>query len=104
MDATAYAVHPAAERDRPSRVPGLNVLIAEDNVDGANLMAQVLDDAGHNVRVLYDGQDALTAAMKLVTYPSTAAFGSAIIATIPSVRLVLSPERAETFCPSTSGR
>jgi two-component system OmpR family response regulator len=42
---------------------GLRILIAEDNADGAESMAHVLRAAGHSVRVVADGVQAVTAAL-----------------------------------------
>ncbi len=49
----------------PSNHPvgGLNVLVAEDDPATAEVLARTLEDVGHEVRVLYDGRDALTAAL-----------------------------------------
>jgi CheY-like chemotaxis protein len=41
----------------------LDVLIAEDNLDGAETLAHVLETEGHTVRVVYDGGAAVTAAL-----------------------------------------
>ena len=45
---------------QPSRVPR-RVLVVDDNTDVADMMAEVLKEAGHEVRVANDGQGALTA-------------------------------------------
>src|SRR6266566_2145726 len=61
---TAVSVaHPSAERDDLHLTAGLHVLIAEDNVDGAETLAYVLERSGHSVRVVYDGKAAVTAAL-----------------------------------------
>jgi DNA-binding response OmpR family regulator len=59
----ATASHCSAERDCAQLVAGLNVLVAEDDADGAESIALNLERAGHNVRVLYDGQSAVAAAL-----------------------------------------
>ncbi|HEX4591376.1 MAG TPA: response regulator [Gemmataceae bacterium] len=41
----------------------LEVLIAEDNTDGAESLAHILEYAGYSVRVVYDGQAAVAAAL-----------------------------------------
>ena len=40
-----------------------DILIAEDNLDGAETLAYVLESAGHSVRVVYDGKAAVAAAL-----------------------------------------
>jgi two-component system, sensor histidine kinase len=59
----ATAPHSSADRDCAQLVAGLNVLVAEDDADGAESMALDLERAGHNVRVVYDGQAAVAAAL-----------------------------------------
>jgi CheY-like chemotaxis protein len=53
---------PWVENEPPSSRPGLNVLIAEDNAEGAESLAYILEHAGHNVRVAYNGREAVAAA------------------------------------------
>ena len=43
---------------------GLRILLAEDNADSAESMAHVLRAAGHSVRVVADGVQAVTAALQ----------------------------------------
>jgi len=50
---------PQAQRDRPARA--LDVVIADDNVDFAWSLSELLDSAGHRVRVFHDGVEALQA-------------------------------------------
>jgi CheY-like chemotaxis protein len=58
------AVAPHLSADRESRsAAGLDILIAEDNQDGAQSLAHILRRAGHNVRVVGDGQSAVAAAL-----------------------------------------
>jgi DNA-binding response OmpR family regulator len=59
----ATTAHCSAERDCAQLVAGLNVLVAEDDADGAESMAVTLERAGHNVRVVYDGQSAVASAL-----------------------------------------
>jgi two-component system CheB/CheR fusion protein len=63
VDTATIAVRPTLGNDGRRRLPGLNVLVAEDDPDGANMLGCLLEDMGHRVRVLYDGQDALTSAL-----------------------------------------
>jgi signal transduction histidine kinase/CheY-like chemotaxis protein len=41
------------------RAPGLRVLVADDNVDAADSLCELLDLAGHVSRVAYDGEEAV---------------------------------------------
>lgn len=50
------------ERDATT-IAGLDILIAEDNTDGAESLAHILERSGHSVRVVYDGQAAVTSAL-----------------------------------------
>jgi CheY-like chemotaxis protein len=59
----ATACHPSAERECDSLTAVRNVLVAEDDPNGAEYLAQVLERAGHNVRVVYDGESAVAAAL-----------------------------------------
>ena len=53
----------AGPADRAARDgPGRRVLLADDNVDFVNSLAQLLQSQGHEVRVTYDGAEALEAA------------------------------------------
>ncbi len=63
MSTVTFAVRPSAERDSPQLTAGLNILIAEDNADGAETLAFLLERAGHTVRVVYDGKAAVAAAL-----------------------------------------
>ncbi|SFC64072.1 ATP-binding protein [Massilia yuzhufengensis] len=45
----------------PSGQPGLRVLVADDNVDAADTLAFLLREKGHEVRVAYDGEEAVQA-------------------------------------------
>jgi two-component system CheB/CheR fusion protein len=58
------AIAPHQSPSRESRtVAGLDILLAEDNVDGAYSLALILRRAGHAVRVVGDGQSAVAAAL-----------------------------------------
>jgi PAS domain S-box-containing protein len=53
----------------PERAPSVGtssrrVLVVDDNVDAAQLLAEALTDLGHNTRVAYDGPSALTEAAR----------------------------------------
>jgi CheY-like chemotaxis protein len=59
----AHATHAAPKRDTHptgSRVPR-RVLVVDDNIDIADMMSEVLKEAGHVVRVAHDGKQALSA-------------------------------------------
>jgi two-component system OmpR family response regulator len=62
MSATMLT-HPSAEREAQQVEAKLSVLIAEDNLDGAETLARVLERAGHEVRVVYDGKAAVAVAL-----------------------------------------
>jgi CheY-like chemotaxis protein len=49
--------------DDSDHFPGLDILIAEDNLDGAESLARILEAEGHAVRVVYDGGAAVAAAL-----------------------------------------
>ncbi|MCR5882363.1 ATP-binding protein [Rhizobacter sp. J219] len=59
---------PAAAAPAPRRVSGeappMRVLVADDNVDFATSLAELLRGAGHTVEVVHDGAAALTAARR----------------------------------------
>jgi CheY-like chemotaxis protein len=61
--AGTLALHPSVERESAALGPSLDILIAEDNLDGAESLAHILERAGHTVRVVFDGQAAVTAAL-----------------------------------------
>jgi len=60
MNREAAFGHPCPERTSLRRVTRLTVLIA---ADGADQIGAALDAAGHDVRVLYNGRDALVSAL-----------------------------------------
>jgi two-component system OmpR family response regulator len=62
MSTISFA-HPSAERESLQLTAGLDILIAEDNADGAETLAYLLERAGHNVRVVYDGKAAVASAL-----------------------------------------
>lgn len=43
-------------------IPGLRILVVDDNEDAANSLATLLEVMGHEVRTAYDGPEALVAA------------------------------------------
>src|SRR5687767_4972126 len=51
--------------DTPPPTRPLNVLVVDDNPDAAESLALVLRDVGHDVRVAWNGLDALAAAREL---------------------------------------
>jgi CheY-like chemotaxis protein len=58
-----YAPHRMDQIDaQPVRPSGLRVLVVDDNVDAANTLAMLVQLAGHDVRIAYDGPPALTLA------------------------------------------
>jgi CheY-like chemotaxis protein len=59
----ATAVRPSAEKESAGLTAVRNVLIAEDDADGAEYLARVLERSGHTVRVVYDGEAAVAAAL-----------------------------------------
>jgi CheY-like chemotaxis protein len=59
----ATTSHPSADRECEFLTAPRSVLIAEDDPAGAEYLAQVLERAGHNVRVVYDGETAVAAAL-----------------------------------------
>jgi two-component system OmpR family response regulator len=46
----------------PAALSGLRVLVVDDNVDAAQTLAMLVQLAGHDVRIAYDGPPALTLA------------------------------------------
>jgi PAS domain S-box-containing protein len=59
--AAADAQESAGEGDRPA-ASGLKILLVEDSVDSAEMMAFILQLGGHDVRIAHDGPAALEAA------------------------------------------
>jgi CheY-like chemotaxis protein len=59
----ATASHASADRECEHLVCELNVLVAAGDEDGAESMALNLERVGHAVRVVYDGQAAVAAAL-----------------------------------------
>jgi signal transduction histidine kinase/CheY-like chemotaxis protein len=58
-DARAHAAHSALTDARPAADAPLRVLVVDDNVDAANLLAESLKLAGHDVRQAHDGVQCL---------------------------------------------
>ena len=61
----------AAAADTPGARRSLRILVADDNVDAADTLANLLRAKGHEVRVAYDGEAAVRAA---AAFPSDLAF------------------------------
>jgi CheY-like chemotaxis protein len=61
--AGSLIAHPSAEREGATLVRPLDVLIADDNRDGAESLARLLESAGHKVRIVFDGQAAVASAL-----------------------------------------
>jgi len=56
--------HPTLPGDRPPSTPGLRILIADDNRDGADSLAEMLKQLGHDTRTVYDGEAAVSMAQE----------------------------------------
>ena len=61
---------PVAAMRRGHSATGLRVLVVDDNVDAASMLAEVLAELGHEVEVAYDGPQALEIAQRF--RPTTA--------------------------------
>src|SRR5262249_43536133 len=62
----AAADHAPLEGEAPAAEPSVRrVLIVDDNVDAADLIAEVLTQLGHATRTAYDGPSALAIAAEL---------------------------------------
>jgi signal transduction histidine kinase/ActR/RegA family two-component response regulator len=61
---------PVATLQPPHGRTGLRVLVVDDNVDAAGMLAEVLEELGHEVEVAYDGPQALEIAQRF--RPTTA--------------------------------
>jgi PAS domain S-box-containing protein len=59
---SASSVQPIPERAQSAAPPSRKVLIADDNRDAATSLAMLLEMAGHETRVVFDGQSAIEAA------------------------------------------
>jgi CheY-like chemotaxis protein len=64
MSTPRHNANHAHDRECEHLTTGLNVLVAEDNPDGAETMARLLRREGHAVRVAPDGGTAVAAALK----------------------------------------
>jgi CheY-like chemotaxis protein len=53
---------PADDADAAAPLAGLRILVADDNVDAATMLAAVLDARGHAVTLAHDGLSALALA------------------------------------------
>ena len=56
---------PAAAPAAPLRPAGRRILVVDDNVDGAEMLATMLELGGHEARVAHDGPEALAVAREL---------------------------------------
>jgi len=61
---------PVASMRPPHAGTGLRVLVVDDNIDAASMLAEVLEELGHQVEVAYDGPQALEIAQRF--RPTTA--------------------------------
>ena len=64
-EASATLARPAAESGPATATVGRNILIVDDNVDGADTMAMLLDEVGHETHTAHDGIDAIAMADRL---------------------------------------
>jgi CheY-like chemotaxis protein len=63
----ASAKAPGADSDRGSAAPaggGRRILVVDDNQDGAELLAELLQELGHVVKIAHDGPAALAASQQ----------------------------------------
>jgi CheY-like chemotaxis protein/anti-sigma regulatory factor (Ser/Thr protein kinase) len=67
MPATSDAAGPASMGSAPEApgAPACRVLVVDDNVDSAAMLAEALESMGHEVRVAHDGREAIDAAVIL---------------------------------------
>jgi signal transduction histidine kinase/CheY-like chemotaxis protein len=61
---------PVSTVHAPHGATGLRILVVDDNVDAASMLAEVLEEMGHEVEVAYDGPQALEIAQRF--RPTTA--------------------------------
>jgi PAS domain S-box-containing protein len=52
---------PAMAKIEPSLASSLRILVVDDNRDGADLLAEMLESMGNEIRVAYDGEEAVVA-------------------------------------------
>jgi PAS domain S-box-containing protein len=52
-----------APQQAPTPVSPLRILVVDDNQDGADLLAMMLESMGNNIRVAYDGEEAVAATL-----------------------------------------
>jgi PAS domain S-box-containing protein len=64
-EASATIAEAAAEAKPATTTVGRRILIVDDNVDGADTMAMLLDEVGHDTHKVHNGVDALAAAERL---------------------------------------
>jgi signal transduction histidine kinase/DNA-binding response OmpR family regulator len=60
----AAGAEAAAESPSPAAASGLRVLVVDDNEDGAVMLAEALEQAGHSTATAHDGPDALQVAAR----------------------------------------
>jgi signal transduction histidine kinase len=53
----------ASSESSPQALPGRRVLVVDDNTDGADLLAMMLELSGHQTRIAYSGLEALETAV-----------------------------------------
>ena len=58
MHAASATIRNYAQSGDPTLAPVLNILIADDNLDAANTLAELMRVVGHKVEVAYRGDDA----------------------------------------------
>jgi CheY-like chemotaxis protein len=58
-------IEPMAEPPRPIAVEGQRVLIVDDNYDGAESLAMLLEEYGHETHLAHDGAEALEVAERV---------------------------------------
>src|SRR5690606_8455202 len=63
LGAPPHAQAPGAAAAAPGPGPALRILVADDNRDAAESLAALLGIDGHEVRVVYDGEAALSGAL-----------------------------------------
>jgi CheY-like chemotaxis protein len=51
---------------KPANARARRILVVDDNVDGANALALLLQEMGHEVSVAHDGKSALDAARRML--------------------------------------
>jgi PAS domain S-box-containing protein len=57
----AFTAEPAVAKTEVSLASSLRILVVDDNQDGADLLADMLESMGNEIRVAYDGEEAVVA-------------------------------------------